>query len=367
MQFLFEILTAGLMGYLAFTNMLATQINFILGTTPEVIEMEEGEDVPATLSRLPSEFVQPLFIPDVLLQSTAYQQASVVSSIETDFIATTDPLEAIVNIYCTSVTSRQIRTTTGTGFFVHPTGVIMTNAHVAQFLLLEKTGVFGNTDCVIRNGSPASARYKAELLYIPPAWVKANASLIDDRAPSGTGERDYALLFVISDMDNEPINEAVAFPSLALNTDLLPRSAAEASVLAAGYPAGSLFTEGTDTELRARSAETTISELYTFDSNYADVFGMRGSIMGEQGASGGPVVANDGRVIGMITTRGDDARDGAGSLRAITISHINRTITQETGFSLSSNLSGDIPFKASVFTNTMAPFLTELLVAEIRQ
>lgn len=366
MQFILEILTAGLMGYLAFTNMLATQINYLLGTTPEnnIEEVLPDSDTPATLSVLPSEYMQPSFIPDVLLQSAAYQQASVIGSVDTDFVATTDPLEAIVNIYCTSITSKQIRTTTGTGFFVHPSGVIMTNAHVAQFLLLEKSGVFGETDCVIRNGSPASARFKAELLYIPPAWVKANASLVDDKAPSGTGERDYALLYVTSDMDGEIITNPV-FPALALNTDLLPRSMTEAAVVAAGYPAGALLRDGTDTELLARRADTTISELYTFGSNYADVFAMRGSIIGEQGASGGPVVASNGKVVGMITTRGDDQRDGAGSLRAITVSHINRTITEETGFSLSSNVSGDLPYKANIFTTTMAPFLTELLVAEV--
>lgn len=369
MQFLFEILTAGLMGYLAFTNMLAGQMNSILGTTPDETSVEEvtSDESPATLSRLPSEYMQPSFIPDVLLQSAAYQQAAVLGSVGTDFIPTDNPLEAIVNIYCTSITSKQIRTTTGTGFFVHPSGVIMTNAHVAQFLLLEKTGVFGDTDCVIRSGSPASARYKAELLYIPPAWVKANASLVDDKAPSGTGERDYALLYVISDMDEKALATSTSFPALALNTDLLPRSMTEATVVAAGYPSGSLLRDGTNTDLLARSAETTISELYTFGSNYADVFALRGSIIGEQGASGGPVVAENGKVIGMVTTRGDDARDGSGSLRAITISHVNRTITEETGFSLSSNLSGDIPYKASIFTSTMAPFLTELLVAEIRR
>ena len=368
MQFLFELLTAGLMGYLAFTNMLATNINAFLGTSLDDIETAEigvSNETPATLSRLPSEYEHPSFIPSVLLDSTAYQQAAVLSSVGTDFSPTSDPTEAIVNIYCTSITSRQIRTTTGTGFFVDPSGVIMTNAHVAQFLLLEKTGVFGETDCVIRSGSPAAAHYKADLLYIPPAWVKANASLVDDKAPSGTGERDYALLYVVSDMDNNPLEDGITFPALALNTDLLPRSVTNSTVVAAGYPAGSLLKGGTETELLARSAETTISELYTFDSNYADVFGMRGSIMGEQGASGGPVVAQDGRVIGMVTTRGDDARDGEGSLRAITISHINRTISEETGFSLSSNLSGNIPYKANIFTTTMAPFLTELLVAEI--
>lgn len=366
MQFLLEILTAGLMGYLAFTNMLATQIHFLLGTTPDnnIEEVVPSTDTPATLSVLPSEYQQPSFIPDVLLQSAAYQQAAVLGSVDTDFVGTLDPLQAIVNIYCTSITSRQIRTTTGTGFFVHPSGVIMTNAHVAQFLLLEKSGVFGDTDCVIRNGSPASPRYKAELLYIPPAWVKANASLVDAKAPSGTGERDYALLYVTSDMDGTTILNS-NFPSLALNTDLLPRSVTESNVVASGYPAGALLRDGTDTELLARTAATTISELYTFGSNYADVFALRGSIIGEQGASGGPVVNAEGKVIGMITTRGDDARDGAGSLRAITVSHINRTITQETGFSLSSNLSGDLPSKASIFTTTMAPFLTELLVAEV--
>jgi S1-C subfamily serine protease len=366
MQFLLNIITSGLMGYLAFTNMLAAEINSLLGTTPEV-EITEAqevppEEVPASLSVLPSDYISEAGIPSVLLESSEYQQASVIGSVGADFTPVSDPIDAIVNIYCTSVTSKQIRTTTGTGFFVDPAGVIMTNAHVAQFLLLEKSGVFGNTECVIRNGSPASPQYHAELLYIPPAWVKANASLVDDKAPSGTGERDYALLYVVSNMDKQALSSTTTFPALMLNSDLLPRSMTEAPVVASGYPAGSLMRDGADTELLARKADTTISELYTFGSNYADVFAIRGSIIGEQGASGGPVVAADGRVIGVITTRGDDDRDGAGSLRAITVSHINRTITEETGFSISNNISGDLGNKANVFTDTMAPFLTELLI-----
>lgn len=373
MQSIFHILTVALMGYISFTNTLAFQINTFLGTesmstTTFATTIGDITPAPATLSALPSEYQEPSFLPDILLQSADYQQAAVISTINTDFTPVQDPIDAIVNIYCTSVTTKQIRTTTGSGFFVSPTGIIMTNAHVAQFLLLEKTGIFGTTDCVIRSGNPASPHYKAELLYISPAWVKTNASLVYDKAPSGTGERDYALLYVKSDMDNKAISASTTFPALRLNTDLLPRSVTGSEVIASGYPAGDLLKNGADTDLLAKEATTSVTELYTFGSNYADVFAVKGSAIGEQGASGGPIVeASDGRVIGMITTRGDDARDGAGSLRAITISHINRTITEETGFSLSSNLSGNLPYRANIFTTTMAPFLTKLLLAEVKK
>ena len=83
--------------------------------------------------------------------------------------------------------------------------------------------------------------------------------------------------------------------------------------------------------------------------------------MGAQGSSGGPIVNDDGEVIGMIATRGDDEVDGAGSLRAITLSHVNRTIKEETGFTLTENLSGNLPFRAQVFANTMTPFLVSIL------
>ena len=62
---------------------------------------------------------------------------------------------------------------------------------------------------------------------------------------------------------------------------------------------------------------------------------------------------------------GDDTVDGEGSLRAITMSHIHRTILEETGFSLERNLSGDIALRSEVFTDTLAPFLTNLLSEEL--
>ena len=240
MQFILDIISATLIGYLALTNTLAFKISNLIDPIHSNSELSNNNS--SQLTALPTEYHSDGVIPTILLESARYQQAAVATSEDTTFTTTLDPLAAIVNIYCTSITPTQIRTTTGTGFFIHPSGVILTNAHVAQFLLLENTGVFGDTSCIIRNGNPAAPRYHAELLYIPPAWVEANASLIDDKAPSGTGERDYALLYVTGGMDNEPLPST--FPALALATGLLPRSVTNSAVIAAGYPAGALLRGG---------------------------------------------------------------------------------------------------------------------------
>jgi len=362
MQFLTDILVGVLTLYLGLATNLAMIIapgSFTASEEPATLINESAESE-GLLSSLPTSIGN--LIPDILLRSAEFQAAAVIQSTETLDKPVDDPLEALVNIFCTYATADYIRTTTGTGFFVDSDGVILTNAHVAQFLLLEQTEEFGTTNCQVRAGNPAAAKYSAELLYLPPAWVQANAGILYDEVPMGTGERDYALLYVSGSIDNSPL--PVSFPSLRLDADLLPTSIINDDVVAAGYPADNLLRNGPNADLIPRKANTTVSELYTFGSNYADVLSIRGSSVGAEGASGGPVVNESGDVIGVIVTRGDDIADGEGSLRAITVSHIARTMEEETGFSLEQNLSGDLSFRAQIFNEILSPFLLTLLENE---
>lgn len=360
MDFLLNIITFVLGSYLALTNSLALEISSLLPHTETPASSSEliGAHTPelAHANKSGSQYS----IPDILIKNAAYQKASLVESID-PATAPATALEAIVNIYCTYRTDTYIKTTNGTGFFIDTDGVILTNAHVAQFLLLE--GLEGEAACVIRNGNPAMAMYEAELLYISPLWISEHAKLINDEAPKGTGERDYALLYVTSGIDNKPMPASFAalpFDVVHLSTDIV-----DTEIFATGYPAESSMADGGKSPLVPKQATTTIGELMTFGSNLVDIFTIRGSAIGEHGSSGGPVVNSDGNAMGIISTRGDDAQFGDGSLRAISISYIDRSITQETSNSLAQNLGGNLPYRASIFKKTIVPFLQQVLGDEL--
>ena len=343
--------------------MIADGITNVLSpdTSPDEVTQQTKTDprAPTGLGRLSSAYQT---IPQILIDNTAYQSANLQNT-QTSKPSST-PIEALVNIYCTYKTQEYIKATTGTGYFIDTDGIILTNAHVAQFLLLE--GVEGSTECIVRTGNPAEPTYEADLLYISPAWVQKHANLITQEHPQGTGERDYALLYVTSGLDNKPMPRH--FPALSFDTELMTTGTLHDEVAAAGYPAEKLFNESDgNAELIPKLASTSIAELMTFSSNYADIFTIAGSEVGEQGSSGGPVVNQAGDAIGLISTRGDDEEFGTGSLRAITLSYIDRTIKEETGFTLEQNLGGNLPFRSQLFKDTLVPFLRGMLERELAE
>jgi S1-C subfamily serine protease len=361
MNYLTDTLIGILTVYLSLTNSLAEQIiNLTLSDRP-VEEISQVDDrAPRGFSKISSEYQT---IPQILIENTAYQNAAVIDT-QLAVATSATPLEALVNIFCTYSTDEYIRSTTGTGYFIDSDGIILTNAHVAQFLLLG--GIEGSAECTIRTGNPAEPTYEADLLYISPAWVQKHANLITQDRPQGTGERDYALLYVTSGLNNKPMPRH--FPALSFDSELLRISTIDDTVVAAGYPAEKLFaSESASAALTPKQATTSITELMTFTSNYADIFTIAGSRIGEQGSSGGPVVNENGDAIGLISTRGDDVAFGQGSLRAITISYIDRTIKEETGYTLQQNLGGNLPFRAQLFKDTLVPFLRGMLERELAE
>lgn len=362
-----------LVGYLSVTTLVADFIAplFPTETTPTEIALHEDAPEDDDLHRLPSRYEYGGIIPSILLENAQYQQAAVGANAPTDQ-ATSTPLEipeeviarSLVNIFCQYTTDSYIRTTTGTGYFIHANGVILTNAHVAQFLLFENTDIVQDAACTIRSGNPAVAQYKAELLYIPPAWISEHAALVSDETPVGTGERDYALLYVSASATDTPL--PTVFPHITINTDLVSRALENDRVFVAGYPGEALFRDGADAKLTPLVAATTVSQIYTFGSNYGDIFSIHNSEVGKHGASGGPIINEDGEAIGLIVTKGNAETEGPQSLRGLTLSYVDRTITEETGFSLEENMRGNLAHRGTVFKEALSPFLAQLLAFELR-
>ncbi|TAJ13882.1 trypsin-like serine protease [Patescibacteria group bacterium] len=269
---------------------------------------------------------------------------------------------SIVNVLCVTKTGGPLNSISASGVIIDPRGTIVTNAHVGQYFLLRNYPSENFVECTIRTGSPAAPMYTAELLFISPSWIRDNANKINQDRPTGNGEHDYAFLRITGTVHKNILLPS-SFPYLPLSVN--PPTEGE-QVLVAGYPAGFLGGITVQKNLYASSANTVVGELFTFISDTVDLFSLGGTVVSQQGSSGGAAVNGSGSLIGVIATSSDAPDTGSRDLRAITTSYIIADFQKETGVRLGTYLIGNTEVTARVFAQTTAPTLTQILIDAIK-
>ncbi len=276
---------------------------------------------------------------------------------------------SLVNILCTTKRGGSFEPLSGSGVIIDPRGVIVTNAHVAEFFLLEDYQTEDNIDCVIRMGSPARPLYKASLLNISEKWVRETASSINNNERTGTGENDYALLLISENVGGEPIRENTVFPYLSINTDFSAQK--NHPIFLAGYPAEFLGGIIIQKDLWPVSSSVEVQTSYYFDEEgkeKADVLGLGGSVIAQSGASGGAVVDSyTGELVGVVVTTSEAKTTKDRNLNAITLNHISRAMAKATGRGLKDFLRLDLKKELQKFQANQFETLKSVLVKELEK
>lgn len=249
---------------------------------------------------------------------------------------------ALVNIVCYAPPGSGLRSISGSGIFIDPKGIILTNAHIAQYFLLANR----NVSCSVRSGGPATEKYAADLLYISPSWVRANAKVLTEINPSGTGEYDFALLAVSrSAFPDVPLPSLFPFVPLASTS---PSAGTPVSI--ASYGAQFLESAQVQSFLFPTIVFGSIKDIFTFTLYSVDIFTLGGSAAAQEGSSGGGVANGKGELIGTITTSTIKGDTSSRSLNAITATYIRTEYMNETDRSLDSLLAKPLSAGVGDFT-----------------
>jgi hypothetical protein len=272
---------------------------------------------------------------------------------ESDIAAATKSLrESTVNLFCTGTLNGFRESMSGTGVIIDPAGVVLTSAHVAQFMLLK------TFTCIIRTGSPANTAYQASLLYLPPQWIAENAYKIAESDATSTGQYDFAFVYMQ--------NTGKTFPRSNITTGVPPKND---PVIIAAYPAQYLNGNTVQSDLYISSVASTLGTLYTFTEGgkTIDEFSLASSALSQSGSSGGGVArAEDGAVFGLITTQTQGDNTSQRELNAITVGHIDRSLKEFGEGGIEALMSGDSAQKSKDFMTNTAPTLAAQLQKYIR-
>jgi len=273
---------------------------------------------------------------------------------------------AVVNLYCTARANGDMEPISGSGVLIDSRGIILTNAHVAQYFLLDTDGN-GIVSCVVRVAGSYSKVYRAQPLYISSEWIRENTGVITGQKDGGTGENDYGFLIItgpVSDAESRPDAFVSILPELSEH-----EIQKDSYALLASYPAELLGGVSVNRDLSLLSSIGEITGFLTFNgvpSENLDAIEVSGNILSQRGSSGGALISlRTGKLIGIISVSSKGDTTESRILRAITPSHINRALALEAGVGLPSVISGDIFEASGVFLSGTGKELREILLDAI--
>lgn len=264
---------------------------------------------------------------------------------------------ALVNIVCLSGI-HSIPSISGSGVIVDPRGIVLTNAHIAQYFLFTGDPSL-SVSCTLRAGSPAQNAYRANVMFISPAWVSANADILTKADPTGNGEYDFAFLAITKSATSAAL--PAAFPFIPLGTS---EAYAGEPVVIGSYAAQFLSTSEIQSSLYPTIVFGSVKAIYTFVKTSIDVVTLGGSPAAQEGSSGGGIARSPGIIDGIITTSTTEGDTASRTLGAITTSYIRREYESESGVPLT-DLFANAPTEATTMFLPKIVGLRAILTASL--
>ncbi len=259
---------------------------------------------------------------------------------------------AVVNIIC--VQGGGLRGSSGSGVVVDSKGIIMTVAHVAQGFLLTDYPQENAGHCYIRTGSPAKNAYTAELIYISSDWIKDNPGTFLSTRPTGTGQDDFAFVAVTGSLTGSSVPSSfIHIPLASSATDIEIGD----QVGIGSYAAEFLTSSQVRSSLYPTISFAPVNDVYTFGGNRTDIFSVKAGPAAQEGSSGGAVINENRRLIGLISTRSVKPDLSLRELQALTMDHVRRSFRADMNSDLDAYLKGNTPTLVANFRGRASDLL----------
>ncbi len=232
---------------------------------------------------------------------------------------------SVVNIYCKITKGNLIESVTGSGVVINSKGIVLTNAHVAEYVLLEDYMNSPSYSCNIRTGSPAKNSYKADVIYLSPTWVANNSNSLTRLNSVGTGANDYAFLRLKTSSQNNTVNPVT---SSDISTE---KNSISQKIILGGYPSENITADQLDKNLKFVSENSSITDLYGINGDDTkDLISTEATTLAQKGSSGGAIFSSQGILTGiMVATTLTD--NGLKNIRGIALSYINQNLISSYG------------------------------------